>query len=206
MILPGCDARNAKAAAGTNQRRSAAVTTATDALQCGAAWWRVEPHAQPVLVDTVDAVGHARQPVVGAEHPVAAVAELAASKQQQLAFEFVALKQRQDRHTSGRRVQLDQGKVDRLGWRRQAARVDDDAVILVWRPAIRIRWLRGRWVAACAAVSTQRWWMSVPALSPSTKATIDGQSASSTKQFASARSCRRISRASDHLRTGPPPD
>src|SRR6266508_3481861 len=61
-----------------------------DALQCGAAWWRVEPHAQPVLVDTVDAVGHARQPVVGAEHPVAAVADLAASKQQQLAFEWVA--------------------------------------------------------------------------------------------------------------------
>jgi hypothetical protein len=85
-----------------DQCRPAAVTLAADALQCGAAWWRVEPEPQPVLVDGIDPVGDAAQSVVGAQHAVAAIAEIAAPEQEQLlAGLVVALERRQDRDAGG---------------------------------------------------------------------------------------------------------
>jgi hypothetical protein len=163
MILPGRDTRDSEAAAGTNQRRSAAVTTATDAFPRGAAGWGSNRKAQPVLVHAVDAVAHTPQPVIGTQHPWRPLPNSPRPSSSTLA-PSPRLRQRQHRHPSGGRVQFDQGEVDRgRGWRRHAARVDDTRLTCAWRPVTRIRWLRRRWATACAAVSSQRWWISVPA-------------------------------------------
>jgi hypothetical protein len=135
--------------------------------------------------------------VVGAQHAVATVAEIAAPDQEQLPAGFVvALEQRQDRHAGGGRVELDQGQIDRRGRRGQAARIDNntgDPRRAAGDPDPMV-------TGNVGGVSTQRWATSVPAPSPSKKVTIDGQSASSTRQSASRRSCRTIRQASDHPR------